>query len=138
MNQASNTAPVQQQRNGPYWIGWAMTVLTALFLAMDAAMKFADIGPVREAQSALGYANSATPVIAFIELAALGLYLFPRTAVLGAILFTGVFGGAIASHLRVNDPLVSHTLFGVYLGLILWGGLWLRDAQLRALIPFKR
>ena len=65
------------------------------------------------------------------------LYLIPRTAILGAVLFTGVFGGAIASHLRLGDPLFSHVLFGVYLGLFAWGGLWLRDSALRALFPIR-
>jgi DoxX-like family len=62
----------------------------------------------------------------------------PRTAVLGAILFMGVFGGAIASHMRVGDPLFSHDLFGVYLGVAMWGGLWLRDPALRAVFPMRR
>ena len=62
----------------------------------------------------------------------------PRTSVLGAILFMGVLGGAIAIHLRHGDPLLSHDLFGVYLGAIMWGGLWLRDPALRALIPLRR
>jgi hypothetical protein len=66
------------------------------------------------------------------------LYAWPRTAVLGAILLTGLFGGAIASHLRLGDPLFSHTLFGVYLGMLMWGGLWFRDPALRALLPLGR
>ena len=64
------------------------------------------------------------------------LYLMPRTAFLGAILLTGWMGGAIATHVRVADPLFTHTLVGVYLGVALWGGLWLRDTRLRALLPF--
>ncbi len=66
------------------------------------------------------------------------LYAVPRTAVLGAIVTTGLLGGAIASHLRNGDPLFSHVLFGVYVGLLAWGGLWLRDPRLRALIPVRR
>jgi hypothetical protein len=65
------------------------------------------------------------------------LYAVPRTSVLGAILLTGLFGGAMATHLRVGSPLVSHLLFGLYLGLLMWGGLYLRDARLRALIPLR-
>ncbi len=65
------------------------------------------------------------------------LYAVPRTAVLGAILLTGLFGGAMATHLRIGSPLFSHLLFGLYLGLLVWGGLYLRDARLRALIPFR-
>jgi hypothetical protein len=65
------------------------------------------------------------------------LYAWPRTAVLGAILLTGYMGGAMATHLRVGSPLFSHLLFGFYLGLMIWGGLWLREPRLRALIPFR-
>ena len=69
-------------------------------------------------------------------LAITALYIWPRTAVLGAIVLTGYLGGAVAAHLRIGDPLFSHTLFGVYLGVVLWGGLWLRDARVRNLLPF--
>jgi hypothetical protein len=68
----------------------------------------------------------------------LALYLWPRTAVLGAVLFTGLFGGTAATHWLHRDPLASHILFGVYLGVFAWGGLWLRDASLRALFPIRR
>lgn len=66
------------------------------------------------------------------------LYAIPRTSVLGAILLTGLLGGAIATHLRVGSPLFTHLLFGVYLGLMVWGALYLRDDRLRALIPWRR
>ena len=69
---------------------------------------------------------------------AAALYAWPRTAFLGAILLTAYFGGAIATHVRIGNPLFSHTFFGVYLGIIMWGGLWFRDARLRALLPFSR
>ena len=65
------------------------------------------------------------------------LYAYPKTSILGAILLTGYLGGAIATHVRVGSPLFSHVLFGFYLGLMLWGGLWLRDARLRTLIPLR-
>jgi hypothetical protein len=65
------------------------------------------------------------------------LYAYPRTAVLGAIFLTGYLGGAIYAHFRLADPLFTHTLFGVYLGLLIWGGLYLRDPRVRALIPFR-
>jgi hypothetical protein len=72
-----------------------------------------------------------------MELIIIVLYAIPRTAVLGAILFTGILGGAIATHLRVGDPIFSHDLFGVYLGLLAWGGLYFRDEKLRGLIPIR-
>ena len=66
------------------------------------------------------------------------LYSIPPTSILGAILLTGYLGGAMASHVRIGSPLFTHTLFGLYLGLMVWGGLWLRDRNLQTLIPFRR
>ena len=120
------------------WAGWVMTGLVALFLAMDCTIKLIDIEPVKQTMTQLGYPITLDRTIGVIELACLLLYLVPRTAVLGAILETAIMGGAIASHMRLGDPLFSHTLFGVYLGLLVWGGLWFRDARLRAMIPLRR
>ncbi|MEO6379464.1 MAG: DoxX family protein [Caulobacteraceae bacterium] len=117
--------------------GWAITVLVALFLAMDCVIKLIDIEPVKQTMTQLGYPITLDRLIGVIELACLILYLIPRTAILGAILQTAIMGGAIASHMRLGDPLFSHTLFGVYLGLLVWGGLWFRDARLRAMIPLR-
>ena len=77
-------------------------------------------------------------MLGVIGLIATALYALPRTSVLGAILLTAYMGGAIATNARIGNPLFSHTLFGVYLGVILWGGLYLRDPKVRALIPFSR
>lgn len=120
------------------WAGRILTALAVLFMAFDIAIKLIDLPIVRETLVQLGYPPELGPTIGAIELVCLLLYLFPRTAALGAVLFTGVMGGAIATHMRVGDPLLSHTLFGVYLGAALWGGLWLRDPRLRALFPFRR
>jgi hypothetical protein len=87
---------------------------------------------VRSDRADLGF------LIGAIEAVLLALYLYPRTAVLGAVLFTGLFGGAIAAHLRIDSPVFTHDLFGVYLGAFAWGGLWLRDAKLRAIFPIRR
>jgi hypothetical protein len=73
-----------------------------------------------------------------ITIACTVLYAIPPTSILGAILLTGYLGGAMASHVRIDSPLFSHTLFGLYLGLMVWGGLWLRDRRLCTLIPFRR
>ena len=120
------------------WIGRVLTTLFTLFLLMDAGMKLVPLAPVTETMIKMQLPASMARPIGIIELISLGLFLWPRTAVLGAVLFMGVFGGAIASHWRLGDPLFSHVLFGVYLGVIMWGGLWLRDAQLRALFPVRR
>jgi hypothetical protein len=119
--------------------GWGLSgVLSALLLA-DAGMKLFVAQPVIDASMLLGWPADAATIrtLGLTLLIATVLYIVPRTAVIGAILLTGWMGGAIATHVRVADPLLTHTLFGVYLGVALWGGLWLRDARLRALIPFS-
>ena len=92
---------------------------------------------VTETMTALGYPIGLERGLGVLTLVCVLLYAVPRTAVLGAILLTGLFGGAMATHLRIGSPLFSHLLFGLYLGLLVWGGLYLRDARLRALIPFR-
>lgn len=119
------------------WAGWVLTALAVLFMTFDIAIKLIDLQVVRDTLVQLGYPAELGRTIGVIELICLALYLNPRTSVLGAVLFTGVMGGAIASHMRISDPLFSHILFGVYLGAALWGGLWLRDARLRALFPVR-
>lgn len=120
------------------WAGWIMTGLVSLFLAMDLIMKLLKAEVVVQTTTTMQLPESMIVPIGVIELGALALYLYPRTALLGAVLWTGVFGGAIASHWRLGDPLFSHTLFGLYLGILVWGGLWLRDARVRAVMPFVR
>ncbi len=119
------------------WAGWSLTGLATLFMTFDIAIKLVDLQIVRDTLVQLGYPPELGRTIGVVELICLALYLNPRTAVLGAVLFTGVMGGAIATHMRVGDPLFSHVLFGVYLGAALWGGLWLRDTRLRALFPVR-
>ena len=117
-----------------------MSGLVILFLLMDGAIKMVPIQPVTDSLKELGYptSDSFARLLGVIVLAGTALYAWPRTAALGAIMLTGLFGGAIASHLRLGDPLFSHTLFGVYLGVLMWGGLWFRDPALRALLPLRR
>jgi hypothetical protein len=115
-----------------------MSGLVIAFMLFDCAIKLLQLEIVRTSMAQLGYPQSSGLLIGIIEAGCLALYILPRTAVLGAILLTGIYGGAIASHVRLNDPLFSHVLFGVYLGLLTWGGLYLRDEKLRALIPFRR
>lgn len=118
------------------WAGRTLTTLVALFMAFDSIIKVVKIDIVVESFARLGFADTVARGIGIIEIVATLLYLWPRTAVLGAVLLTGVFGGAIASHLRIGDPLFSHTLFGVYLGTVMWAGVWLRQGRLRALFPW--
>ncbi len=122
------------------WTGRVMSGLVILFLLMDGTIKMVPIQPVTDSLKELGYptSDSFARLLGIIVLIGTALYAWPRAAVLGAILLTGLFGGAIASHLRLGDPLFSHTLFGVYLGVLMWGGLWFRDPALRALLPLRR
>ena len=118
-------------------IGWAMSGLLIAFMTFDTVIKLLDLQVVVDTMNQLGIPPSLDRTIGAIELISLVLYAIPRTSVLGAILFTAIFGGAITSHMRLGDPLFSHTLFGVYLGLLAWGGLWFRDERIRALLPFR-
>ncbi|CEJ11996.1 hypothetical protein BN1110_02291 [bacterium YEK0313] len=118
--------------------GRAMSGLAMAFLTFDTTIKLLKIEPVVTAFAALGYDPAVARPIGVVILVCLVLYAIPRTAVLGAVLTTGLLGGAIASHVRIDSPLLTHTLFSLYLGLLVWGGLWLRDPRLRALFPVRR
>jgi hypothetical protein len=118
--------------------GWVVSGLVGAFLAMSASFKFFTPDIVRETMGGLGWPAHHDLKIGIIETVCVVLYLVPRTAVLGAILETALLGGAIATNVRVDNPLFSHELFGVYLGVMVWGGLWLRDARVRALLPLRR
>jgi hypothetical protein len=118
--------------------GRALSALAIAFLAFDVGIKLVQLPIVAETMTELGYPADLGLTIGLVELACLVLYAVPRTAVLGAILWTAVFGGGIATHLRVDSPLFSHVLFGVYLGLFVWGGLYLRNPRLRELLPVAR
>jgi len=121
------------------WVGRVLTGLLALFiLGASVAPKLMGTPIAEETMAALGWPQGYTMMIGVIELSCLLLYLFPRTSLLGAILFMGVFGGAMATQIRAESPLFSHVLFSLYLGLFMWGGLWLRDPTLRALFPWRR
>jgi hypothetical protein len=120
------------------WTGRTMTALFVLFMVFDTSIKLMRLQIVADAMRQLGYPAGMGFPIGALEVVMLALYLIPRTAILGVVLFTGLFGGAVASHLRAGDPLFSHVLFGVYLGVLAWGGLWLRDEALRALFPVRR
>ena len=119
------------------WTGRVLSGIAVLFLIFDGAIKLVPIQPVTDSLRELGYpaTDSFARFLGVVTLLCTALYAWPRTGLLGAVLLTGIMGGAIASHLRLGDPLFSHTLFGVWLGLLFWGGLWLRDARVRQVMP---
>ena len=118
-------------------VGRACTGIAALFLAFDTVLKILKLQPAVEGTIALGYPVGSVHWIGIIELVCLVLYLVPRTSVLGGLLLTGYLGGAIATHVRVSNPLFTHTLFPVYVAIVLWGGLYLREKRLRVLLPLR-
>ncbi|MGV3579738.1 DoxX family protein [Brevundimonas sp.] len=121
------------------WTGRALTGLFALFmLGASIAPKLMEMPVAAETLTALGWSAEWVLSIGLMELGFVILYLYPRTSVLGAVMMTGLLGGAMATQVRIDNPLFSHQLFSLYLGLIMWGGLWLRDPQLRALFPFRK
>lgn len=121
----------------PRWAGRVLTGLTVAFLVIDAGMKIVGIPQVGETAVQLGWPGDAGlwRAIGLLLLACTLLYAWPRTALLGAVLLTGYLGGTIATHVRAGSPLFTHVLFGFYLALAMWGGLWLRRPELRALLP---
>ncbi|HYG18455.1 MAG TPA: DoxX family protein [Ohtaekwangia sp.] len=110
------------------WASWTMSGLVILFMLVDAVFKLLPPNEMMKASvHELGYAEHHLPIMGILALIATILYIVPSTSVLGAVLLTGYFGGAIATHVRIDNPLFSHVLFPVYLGILMWGGLWLRD-----------
>ncbi len=121
------------------WTGRFMSGFVILFMLFDAIIKFLRLPVVIDTTvGQLGYGEHHILVHAFTGLIPTLLYAIPRTSVLGAVLLTAHLGGAIASHLRVDNPLFSHMLFPVYTAILMWGGLWLRSVKLRELLPLSR
>ena len=124
------------RRDKMLWLGWSMSGLVILFLLLDAGMKLAAVQPVLDAGTQIGFPGvDMARKLGTLLLVCTALYIFPATSVLGAILVTGFLGGAVATHLRIGNPLFTHVLFGVYVGALMWGGLILREPRLRALLP---
>lgn len=121
------------------WIGRVLSGLLIVFLVFDGAIKLVPLQVVTDTMIELGYSGSVDQarLLGVLTLLCTVLYAIPRTSILGAILLTGYLGGAMATHLRIGNPLFTHLLFGLYLGAMAWGGLYLRDPRLRALIPFR-
>ncbi|AZO20911.1 MAG: DoxX family protein [Mesorhizobium sp.] len=133
----TQAAPVS---SGALWAGRLLSTVIVLFMIFDGTIKLPPLDIVTQTMVQLGWPAdpNVARMLGIIGLISTALYAVPRTSVLGAILLTAYMGGAIATKVRVDSPLFSHTLFGVYLGIILWAGLFLRDPKLRALIPFSR
>ncbi|SLJ99453.1 DoxX family protein [Novosphingobium mathurense] len=125
--------------NSMTWAGRMLTGLFALFmLGASISPKLLGMPVAEETMAQLGWPAGYALAIGVLELVCFVLYLIPRTSLLGAMLMTGLLGGAIATQIRAESPLFSHILFGLYLGVVMWGGLWLRDPRLRTLFPFAR
>jgi DoxX-like family len=137
MSTIAETAPVAKPA---LWMGRLLSGLVILFMLFDGLIKLVPWPIVTETMDRIGYGSSETLArsLGIISIVCTVLYTIPPTSILGAILMTGYLGGAMASHVRIGSPLFTHVLFGFYLGLMVWGGLWLRDPKLRALLPFRR
>ena len=136
--QTTLSAPAMSTSSARLWTGRVLTGIAVLFLVFDATFKLF-VSPEAVAGTVdLGWAEHHLRILAVIQFVCLAVYLVPRTAPLGAVLWTGYLGGAIATHLRVDNPLFSHTLFPIYVAALLWGGLYLRDARVRAAVKGQR
>jgi hypothetical protein len=120
------------------WVGRIVNALALLFLLVDATVKVLKLAPAVEATVQLGYPEGAIVGIGIVELVCIIATMIPQTSILGAILLTGYLGGAVATHVRIGNPLFTHTLFPIYVAVLVWGGIYLRDNHIRALIPFRR
>jgi DoxX-like family len=121
------------------WTGRVLSGLVVAFLLFDGVIKLLPAQVVLDTIKELGWPNDVgtARLLGFLTISSTVLYAVPRTSILGAILLTGYLGGAIATHVRIGSPLLTHILFGVYLGVMIWGGLWLRDPRLRVMLPVR-
>jgi hypothetical protein len=133
-----SASPELDRSRATIWTGRVLTTLATLFLLFDAIGKLLRPAAVVEGTTQLGYPAAVILPLGIIQLFCLAAYLIPRTAVFGAILWTGYLGGAVATHVRIGNPLFTHVLFPVYVAALIWGALWFRDARVRALIPISK
>lgn len=138
MTPIADTAAPPVQGRGRTIAGWTLTGLFSAFMLFDVGIKLAQLPIVEEAGRELRLPTGSGLPIGIMEGAILALYLFPRTSLLGAVLVAALMGGTAAVHLLNGSPWVSHILFGPYMAVLAWGGLWLRDARLRSLFPLRR
>jgi hypothetical protein len=118
-------------------IGWIFTVLISALLGFSSVIKLVAVPEVRQTLSGLGWPAHLDFTVGVIELICLALFLLPRTAVLGAVLETALLGATVALKLRVGDPMITHVLFGVYMGFFVWGALYFREPRVRQLMPWR-
>jgi DoxX-like family len=120
-------------------LGWVISVLFALFmLGASAAPKLFGTAIAQQTMTALGWPEAPILMIGLLELGLTLMFLYPPTAVLGAVLMMALLGGAMVTQIRAGSPLFSHVLFSIYLGVVMWGGLILRDPLVRAVFPIRR
>jgi hypothetical protein len=134
MLSATQTAPAVKTT---IWAGRILSALAIVFLIFDSVIKVLQMAPAVEATTQLGYPAGLVAVIGAVELACLAVYVIPRTSILGAILLTGYLGGAVATNLRAGTP-AFNIVFPLIIGALLWGGIYLRDQRLRALVPLRK
>jgi hypothetical protein len=135
---AHSPAQVCAPATARLWLARVLGGIAVLFLTMDSVVKLLRLPPAIQSTVQLGYPPGVVFGLGVVTLVFLILYLVPRTAILGALLWTAYLGGAVASHVRLGDPLLTHVLAPVYVATLLWLPLWLRDARLRALLPLRR
>jgi hypothetical protein len=133
--QSAKTA-VQESRK-MLWTGYILSGLVTAFMLFDATIKIMRLPAALEGTGRLGYPVSVVMPLGVVLLVCTVLYAIPRTTILGAILLTGYLGGAVATNVRVSNPLLGFTLFPVYIGVLLWAGLFFRDPRVRELIPLR-
>lgn len=114
-----------------FWTGWALTILLSALFIFSGVGKFRETPELVDGFNHLGWKLEMAVGLGILELACVVVYLVPQTAVMGAVLSTGYLGGAIATHVRIGEPVIMH----VVIGIVIWGALWLRDPRLRALLP---
>jgi hypothetical protein len=124
--------------NRMLWTGRVLSGIAVAFLIFDSAGKLLQVQPVIEGTRQLGYPEDVVFGLGVTLLSCVLAYVIPRTSVLGAVMLTGYLGGAVATHVRVGSPILTHILFPAYVAALLWGGLMLRDARLRAFVPWRR
>ena len=138
MTTIDSSTSLATPRNWTFWLGWVLSGLFIAFMIFDAGIKLVVLQPVIDSMTELGYPVEYARLLGVLSLVGTLLYAIPRTSVLGAVLLTAYLGGAVSAHVRIGSPLFSHDLFGVYMGLFAWGGIWLRNARLRAIFPIIR